>query len=178
MNIPVVEAIDAVLEISGLKDKVARDERVVRLKQRFNLDDPEALSKFENVYAYAVDEEERLALPKQVVNSNAAELAHQLGEWFGALGYDRKEYEEWTSEYFEWIINFQIARRRSSRTLVRGVADEVDMADLQDFLQAVERVRADEGWLVEDCTEFCVSDLESEKLRRRSPNGPRRARHR
>ena len=106
MNIPVVEAIDAVLEISGVKDKVARDERVIKLKQRFNLDDPEALSKFEDVYAYAVvayavDEEERLALPKQVVNSNAAELAHQLGEWFGALGYDRKEYEEWTSEYFE-----------------------------------------------------------------------------
>lgn len=42
------------LEISGIKDKIARNEQMIKLKQRFNLDDPESLSRFEDVYAYAV----------------------------------------------------------------------------------------------------------------------------
>ena len=54
MDLPIIEAIDAVLEISGIKDKIARNERMIKLKQRFNLDDPESLAKFEDIYAYAV----------------------------------------------------------------------------------------------------------------------------
>ena len=65
------------------------------------------------------------------------------------LGYDRDpDYEVWEPEYFEWAIDFPITRRRTSRILVRGVAGEVDMADLQAFAQAIEAVGADEGWLV------------------------------
>ena len=92
---------------------------------------------------------ETLALPEAAENSNAADLARQLGEWFEVLDYDRdEEYEVWAADYFEWIINFPVGRRKVSRTLVRGVAGEVGMADLQAFQQAVDSAGADEGWLV------------------------------
>jgi len=45
---------NAVLDASGLKEKVGRSEQVIRLKQRFGMDDIESLSKFEEVYAYAL----------------------------------------------------------------------------------------------------------------------------
>ena len=92
---------------------------------------------------------ETLALSAAAQNSNATDLARQLGEWFEVLDYDRdEEYEVWAADYFEWIINFPVGRRKVSRTLVRGVAGEVGMADLQSFQQAVESAGADEGWLV------------------------------
>ena len=49
-------AIDAVLEASGVKDKVNRNQHVIRLWQKFGLDDLESLVAFEDIYAYAVVE--------------------------------------------------------------------------------------------------------------------------
>ena len=267
----ILTVVSALLEGTGVKEKVGRSEQVIRLKQRFGLSDIESLAKFDDVYAYALveyafDEEgqrkpdvliqlfkakevrdvfriayrendavgwlqkgeaialhklgnqllgvdpqrelgtfaalfieivkqtrspkeirqeqkldslqqslqqvqvrmqqmpsleavnqlvnqlagvETLALPAAAENSSAADLARQLGEWFEVLDYDRdEEYEVWAADYFEWIINFPVGRRRVSRTLVRGVAGEVGMADLQAFQQAVNSAGADEGWLV------------------------------
>ena len=267
----ILNVVDALLEVSGAKERLGRNEQVIRLKKRFGLGDVESLTKFEDVYAYALveyafDKEgrckpdeliqlfktkevrdvfriayrendavgwlqkgeaiarhklgsqlpeidpqrelgifaalfieivkqtrspkeirqeqkldslqrslqqvqmrmqqlpsleavnqlvnqlagvEALALPAAAENSNAADLARQLGEWFEVLDYDRdQDYEVWEADHFEWIINFPVGRRRVSRTLVRGVAGEVSMADLQAFHQAMESARADEGWLV------------------------------
>ncbi|MGB7087604.1 MAG: NACHT domain-containing protein, partial [Phormidesmis sp.] len=266
-----IEVVNAVLEASGVKERVGRSEQVIRLKQRFGLDDIEALSKFEDVYAYALVEyafdadgrckpdaliaffklkevrdvfqsayrqndpaawlqkgqaiaryklsdrlpqldpqrelgtfaavffevvnqtrspkeirqeqkldslarslqtiqaqiqqlpsleainqtvsqlagKETSALPAAARESNAAALAHRLGEWFAVLEYERvPDYEVWEQDYFEWAIDFPVTRRRVSRTLVRGVAGAVEMADLQDFASAIETAGADEGWLV------------------------------
>ena len=267
----ILNVVNALLEGTGVKEKLGRSEQVIRLKQRFGLGDVESLTKFEDVYAYALveyafNEEgrckpealiqlfrvkevrdvfrtayrendaagwlrkgeaialhklgdqlpgidpqrelgtfaalfigivrqtrspkeirqeqkldslqqslqqmqarmqqmpsleavnqlvnqlagvETLALPATAENSGAADLARRIGEWFEVLDYDRdKEYEVWEADYFEWIINFPVGRRKVSRTLVRGVAGEVGMADLQAFQQALERAGADEGWLV------------------------------
>ncbi len=92
---------------------------------------------------------EQSLLPAAAQESRAAGLAYEISEWFEVLGYDRDpEYEVWEPEYFEWAIDFPITRRRMSRTLVRGVAGEVSMADLQAFAKAIASVGADEGWLV------------------------------
>ena len=63
------------------------------------------------------------ALPASAQNSEAAALAHRLGEWFDVLDYDRDEdYQVWDADYFEWIVSYQVTRRKSSRVLVRFVA--------------------------------------------------------
>ncbi len=92
------------------------------------------------------------ALPAGAEESEAADLARRLGDWFEALDYDRDDsYEEvWAADYFEWMISFQITRRRSSRTLVRGVAGEIGLDDLADFQRVIKETGADEGWLVCD----------------------------
>ncbi|MBE7379850.1 MAG: NACHT domain-containing protein [Leptolyngbya sp. SIO1E4] len=271
MEFVVEKVIDAVLEASGIKERVGRSQRVIRLLRRFGLDSVDALTSFEDIYAYALVEYafdeaglckpaplvkffkakevralfqaayrendprewlrkgeaiaqfklgkqlpgldpkrelgtfaavfveivkqtrspkeirqdqkldslqqqlqslqtqiqqlpsleainqqvtqlagvETLALPAAAQTSNAVDLAHQLGEWFEVLDYDRDpDYEVWTTDYFEWIINFPLTRRKFSRILVRGVAGEVGMADLHGFQQAIEETGADEGWLV------------------------------
>ena len=92
---------------------------------------------------------ETSSLPAAAQTSNAAALAHRLGEWFAVLEYEREpDYEVWAKNYFEWAIDFPVTRRRVSRTLVRGVAGAVEMADLQDFARAIAAANADEGWLV------------------------------
>ncbi|MGC1218641.1 MAG: pentapeptide repeat-containing protein [Phormidesmis sp.] len=266
-----IDVANAVLEVSGIKEKVGRSEQMIRLKRRFKLDDIESLKKFEDVYAYALVEyafdvdgqckpgeliaffklkevrevfqaayrennpgvwlnkgqaiaryklgdqlpqldpqrelgtfaavffevvnqtrspkeirqeqkldslarslqtiqtqiqqlpsleainqrvnqlagAETLSLPAAAQMSNAMDLAHRLGEWFEVLEYERDpDYEVWATNHFEWAIDFPVTRRRFSRTLVRGVAGEVDMADLQDFGRAIAAANADEGWLV------------------------------
>ena len=268
MDLPILDLLEKVLEISGAKDSVARNEQVIKLKKRFGLEDLESLTKFEDVYAYAVvafalNEEgepkprplvalfkakemretfaaayrenrpgdwvekgqkiaqyqlkdtlpqidpmqeigifatvffdvlgktrspkeiqldqkleslqqsisqvqkqqltleainqkvDQLAgadtpkLPEAAQTSHAAELARKLGEWFTVLEYERvPDYEVWQPDYFEWAIDFPAGRRRFSRTLVRGVAGEVEMADVQAFAEQIEEEKADEGWLV------------------------------
>ncbi|MEO1791607.1 MAG: hypothetical protein AAFR25_05200 [Cyanobacteria bacterium J06629_19] len=266
MDFLIEKVIDAVLEASGLKEKIGRSEKVIRLKKRFKLDSVESLAEFDDVYAYAVveyafdeigqlkppalieffkrkdvrdvfqtayrqndrvdwlnkgqeiaqfqlggqlthldprqelgifatvfvsvvqqtqspkevrqeqqityihrqlegmAEQQRLTLeavnqnvgqlmgseqsllPAAAQESKAAGLAHEIGEWFKVLGYDRDpDYEVWEAGYFEWAIDFPVTRRKMSRTLVRGVAGEVDMADLQAFAQAIDSAGADEG---------------------------------
>ncbi|MEL7334461.1 MAG: NACHT domain-containing protein, partial [Cyanobacteria bacterium J06560_2] len=109
----------------------------------------EAINQQVNQLSGAPSASQTLALPAAAQTSNAAGLAHQLGEWFAVLDYDRDpDYEAWTADYFEWVINFPLTRRKFSRTLVRGVAGVVEMSDLQDFARAVEKTGADEGWLV------------------------------
>ena len=56
MDLSILELLDKVLEISGVKEKALRSEQVIQLKERFGLTDFEALEKFEDVYAYAVVE--------------------------------------------------------------------------------------------------------------------------
>ena len=269
MDLSILELLDKVLEISGVKEKALRSEQVIQLKERFGLTDFEALEKFEDVYAYAVVEyslgdgespkpktlvalfktkemretfaaayrenkpgdwvekgqkiaeyrlrdtplegvdprveigvfataffevlgktrspkevqldqkltslqksisevqkqqptleainqklnqiagADKLALPAAAQESRAAELARKLGEWFAVLEYDRVPgYEKWDADYFEWKIDVPMGRRRVSRTLVRGMAGEVEMADVQTFAAAIETEKADEGWLV------------------------------
>ncbi|MEL6385308.1 MAG: restriction endonuclease, partial [Cyanobacteria bacterium J06626_18] len=271
MEFVIEKVIDAVLEASGIKEKVGRNQRVIRLLQRFGLDSIDSIDSFEDIYAYALVEYafdeaglckpeplvqffkakevrdlfqaayrendprswlrkgeaiaqfklgqqlpgldpkrelgtfaavfvrivkqtrspkeirqeqkldslqrqlqtlqtqiqqlpsleainqqvnqlagvETLALPAAAQTSDAVDLAHQLGEWFEVLDYDRDpDYEVWTADYFEWIINFPLTRRKYARILVRGVAGEVGMADLQEFQQAIVTTGADEGWLV------------------------------
>ena len=91
----------------------------------------------------------RLSLPPSAKNSNAAQLAHQLMEWFDVLNYDRDpDYEVWQVKYFEWIISFPKPRRKFSRILVRGVDGEVSVADLQSVQKSIKETESDEGWLV------------------------------
>ncbi|MEO0349817.1 MAG: NACHT domain-containing protein [Cyanobacteria bacterium P01_A01_bin.15] len=271
MEFVIEKVIDAVLDASGIKDKVGRNERIIRLLQRFGLADLESLTTFEDIYAHAVAQyafddvgqckpepliqffkakevrelfqtaygqndpsgwlrkgediaqfklkgqlkgldpkrelgtfaavfirlvkqtrspkeirqeqkldslqrqlqtlqnqlqqlpsleainqkvnqlagADTLALPAAAQTSKAVDLARQLGDWFDVLDYDRDpDYEIWTVDYFEWIINFPLTRRKVSRILVRGVAGEVGMDDLQGFWQTIKTIGADEGWLV------------------------------
>ncbi|MEL6555876.1 MAG: NACHT domain-containing protein, partial [Cyanobacteria bacterium J06621_11] len=271
MSFLIEKVFDAVLESSGLKEKIGRSEQVIQLQQRFGLEDIESLTKFEDLYvhavvAYAFDAEglckprelveffklkevrdvfrvayaendprawlekgqaiaqhrlgnqlpqldpqwelsafaavfmelvkgtrspkeirqeqkldslqssiqqvqvqiqqlpslesvnqlvnqlagvETLALPAAAQNSEAAALAHRLSEWLDVSDYDRDEdYQVWDADYFEWIVGYQVTRRRSSRVLVRGVAGEVSMADLKAFHSSMAKVGVDEGWLV------------------------------
>ena len=271
MDFLIDKVIDAVLEASGIKERVGRDERVIRLLQRFGLDSSDSLNTFDDIYAYALveyafddkgvckpeplvkffkakevrelfqaayrDNDPRgwlrkgeaiadfklgnqlpgldpkrelatfaavfvgivkqtrspneirqdhkfdslqrqlqtiqtqiqqlpsleainqqvnqlagvdtLTLPPAAQTSDAVDLARQLGEWFEVLDYERDpDYEVWATDYFEWIINFPLTRRKYSRILVRGVAGEVGMADLQGFHQAIATTGTDEGWLV------------------------------
>ena len=53
----VIDAIiDAAFNASGLKDKVSRNEQIIRILKHFGLDDLELLQHFDDVYAYAVVE--------------------------------------------------------------------------------------------------------------------------
>lgn len=75
-------------------------------------------------------------------------LAQQMRGWLETLGYDFESYEIWEEDYFEWIINYRIGRRRYSRALVRGVDGEIGLADVNSLRQSVDVQKADEGWLV------------------------------
>ena len=75
-------------------------------------------------------------------------LAQQMRGWLETLGYDFESYEVWEADYFEWIINYRIGRRRYSRALVRGIDGEIGLADVNSLRQSVDAQKADEGWLV------------------------------
>ncbi|MEM9092012.1 MAG: NACHT domain-containing protein [Cyanobacteria bacterium P01_F01_bin.53] len=139
-------------ELEKLRGEVGRSLQAIQtqLQQLPTLEAiNQQLSQISGQLSGASSAAQTLALPAAAQNSNAVDLAHRLGEWFEVLDYDRDpDYEEWTTDYFEWVINFPLTRRKFSRTLVRGVAGVVEMADLQDFARAVERTGADEGWLV------------------------------
>lgn len=52
----ILNVVNALLEGTGVKEKLGRNEQVIRLKQRFGLSDIESLTKFDDVYAYALVE--------------------------------------------------------------------------------------------------------------------------
>lgn len=54
MEFIIEKVIDGVLEASGLKETVGRHQQVIRLLQRFGLDNPEALTRFDDIYAYTL----------------------------------------------------------------------------------------------------------------------------
>ncbi|MEM1243083.1 MAG: hypothetical protein AAGI45_24900, partial [Cyanobacteria bacterium P01_H01_bin.26] len=54
MEFVIEKVIDAVLDASGIKETVGRNERIIHLLQRFGLADLESLTKFEDIYAHAV----------------------------------------------------------------------------------------------------------------------------
>lgn len=56
MEFVIEKVIDAVLDATGLKERVGRNERVIRLLRRFGLDSVKSLTAFEDVYAYALVE--------------------------------------------------------------------------------------------------------------------------
>lgn len=67
----VINVINAVLEVSGVKGQVARSEYVLNLRKKFGLDSISQEATFEDVYAFAVMEyatnEEGLCKPRALV---------------------------------------------------------------------------------------------------------------
>ena len=74
-------------------------------------------------------------------------LAQQMKEWFDIVGYRFESHSVRERDYFQWIINVQ-NRRGFDRILVRGIDGMARGQHVVDLRQAVERQRADEGWLV------------------------------
>lgn len=75
-------------------------------------------------------------------------LAQQIRGWFETLGYRFESYEVWQDDAFEWIINIPVRRNRFDRILVRGMAGEAGLRDVQELGRSVATQQVDEGWLV------------------------------
>ncbi|NJL68609.1 MAG: NACHT domain-containing protein, partial [Microcoleus sp. SM1_3_4] len=75
-------------------------------------------------------------------------LAQQMRGWFEILGYDFEPYRVWEDSYFEWIIRIPVRRGRFDRILIRGMAGEAGIQDIEALRQSVEKQKTDEGWLV------------------------------
>ena len=80
---------------------------------------------------------------------SAAPLAQQLLDWFDVLGYGvENSYEIWERDYFELLITIPVRRKRYDRIIVRGIAGQAELSDVQELYQVVTDQNADEGWLV------------------------------
>ena len=77
----------------------------------------------------------------------ARDLAEQVDAWFQALNYGRESYERIELEYWEWIITIP-ARRGYDRILVRCIAGEAGIAQMQELRQIVKECKPDEGWII------------------------------
>ncbi len=77
-------------------------------------------------------------------------LAQQMRGWFETLGYRFERYEVWQDNYFEWILNVPVIRRRYYRVVIRGMTGEIGLKGVGALGSKVEEQRADEGWLVTD----------------------------
>ncbi|MEG5058829.1 NACHT domain-containing protein [Microcoleus sp. A2-C5] len=75
-------------------------------------------------------------------------LSQQVRGWFETLNYQFEKYEIWEDNYFEWIINVPVRRKKYDRILVRGIAGEAGLRDILALRESVEKQRTDEGWLV------------------------------
>ena len=75
-------------------------------------------------------------------------LSQQVRGWFETLSYRFEKYEIWEDNYFEWIINVPVRRKKYDRILVRGIAGEAGLRDILALRESVEKQRTDEGWLV------------------------------
>ncbi|MCC3406443.1 MAG: pentapeptide repeat-containing protein [Microcoleus sp. PH2017_10_PVI_O_A] len=91
------------------------------------------------------------ALPagnETAAKSQGFALAQQMRGWFEILGYDFEPYQVWEDSYFEWIIRIPVRRGRFDRILIRGMAGEAGIQDIEALQQSVEKQKTDEGWLV------------------------------
>ena len=81
------------------------------------------------------------------------------------MGYRFERYEVWQDDYFEWILNVPVIRRRYYRVVVRGMTGEVGLKDVGALGSKVEEQRADEGWLVTDrrISKAARSEVEKEE---------------
>ena len=86
-------------------------------------------------------------LEHQAQNDQSGALAQQVAAWFEALKYGQESYERTGDDYREWIITIP-ARRGYDRILVRCVAGEASMAQLEELRQVYDQQRPDEGWLI------------------------------
>ena len=86
-------------------------------------------------------------LEHQAQNDQSGALAQQVAAWFEALKYGQESYERTGDDYREWIITIP-ARRGYDRVLVRCVAGEASMAQLEELRQVYDQQRPDEGWLI------------------------------
>ncbi|NJK65589.1 MAG: hypothetical protein HC941_02760, partial [Microcoleus sp. SU_5_3] len=75
-------------------------------------------------------------------------LSQQVRGWFETLSYRFEKYEIWEDNYFEWIIDVPVRRKKYDRILVRGIAGEAGLRDILALRESVEKQRTDEGWLV------------------------------
>ncbi len=98
-----------------------------------------------------LEAEDYPALPAASTNiqkSQAFILSQQVRGWFETLNYQFEKYEIWENNYFEWIINVPVRRKKYDRILVRGIAGEAGLRDILALRESVEKQRTDEGWLV------------------------------
>ncbi len=83
-------------------------------------------------------------------------LARHLREWFSALNYGLARNVERVGDYADQLITVPRRRRGVDRILVRALGRKIELADLDEMLNAVEAENFDEGWLV---TERRISQL-------------------
>jgi WD40 repeat protein len=79
---------------------------------------------------------------------NGLKIAKQIHDWLTALRYEFESYEDFQSEYCEFIIRIPVRRGRFDRILIRGVQSEAKVRDLQALQASVVNQQADEGWLI------------------------------
>ncbi|MEG3840746.1 NACHT domain-containing protein [Microcoleus sp. herbarium14] len=75
-------------------------------------------------------------------------LSQQVRGWFETLNYQFETYQICEDNYFEWIIDVPVRRKKYDRILVRGIAGEAGLRDISALRESVEKQRTDEGWLV------------------------------
>jgi WD40 repeat protein len=80
--------------------------------------------------------------------SQAFILSQQVRGWFETLNYQFETYQISEDNYFEWIIDVPVRRKKYDRILVRGIAGEAGLKDILALRKSVEKQRTDEGWLV------------------------------
>ncbi len=80
--------------------------------------------------------------------SQAFILSQQVRGWFETLNYQFEPHQISEDNYFEWIIDVPVRRKKYDRILVRGIAGEAGLRDISALRESVKKQRTDEGWLV------------------------------
>jgi WD40 repeat protein len=78
-------------------------------------------------------------------------IAKHIHDWLKAVEYQFKEsYEVLELDYCEWIIKIQdsVRRARVNHILIRGIASEAKIADLQALKTSLKEQGANGGWLI------------------------------
>ncbi|WP_341732678.1 NACHT domain-containing protein [Microcoleus sp. EPA2] len=99
-----------------------------------------------------LEDEDIPALPAaastNIQKSQAFILSQQVRGWFETLNYQFETYQICEDNYFEWIIDVPVRRKKYDRILVRGIAGEAGVKDILALRESVNKQRTDEGWLV------------------------------